>query len=72
MRNNALLKKRFWKAMELFSRNPFHPRLRTHKLSGKLDGLWAFTVAYDCRVVFKFLNGDEVLLVDVGSHEEVY
>jgi addiction module RelE/StbE family toxin len=72
VRNDALLKKRFWKAMELFSRNPFIPRLRTHKLSGKLEGLWAFTVAYDCRVVFKFLNGDEVLLVDVGGHEEVY
>jgi proteic killer suppression protein len=72
VRNDALLKKRFWKAMELFSRNPFHPKLRTHKLSGKLEGLWAFTVAYDCRVVFKFLNGDEVLLVDVGGHEEVY
>jgi len=72
VRNDALLKQRFWKAMELFSRNPFHPRLRTHKLSGKLEGLWAFTVAYDCRVVFKFLNGDEVLLVDVGGHEEVY
>jgi mRNA-degrading endonuclease YafQ of YafQ-DinJ toxin-antitoxin module len=72
VRNDALLKQRFWKATELFSRNPFHPRLRTHKLSGKLEGLWAFTVAYDCRVVFKFLNGDEVLLVDVGGHEEVY
>jgi mRNA-degrading endonuclease YafQ of YafQ-DinJ toxin-antitoxin module len=35
VRNDALLKQRFWKAMELFSRNPFHPRLRTHKLSGK-------------------------------------
>ena len=72
VRNDVLLKQRFWKTMELFSRNPFHPRLRTHKLSGKLEGLWAFTVAYDCRVVFKFLNGDEVLLVDVGGHEEVY
>ena len=72
VRNDALLKQRFWKAMELFSRNPFHSRLRTHKLSGKLEGLWAFTVAYDCRVVFKVLNGDEVLLVDVGGHEEVY
>jgi len=43
VRNDALLKKRFWKAMELFSRNPFHPRLRTHKLSGKLEGLWVLT-----------------------------
>ena len=72
VRNDALLKQRFWKAIELFLKNPFHPRLRTHKLSGKLEGLLAFTVAYDCRVVFKFLNGDEVLLVDIGGHEEVY
>jgi len=72
VRSDAVLKQRFWKAMELFSRNPFHPKLRTHKLSGKLEGLWAFTVAYDCRVVFKFVNGDEVLLVDLGGHEEVY
>lgn len=72
VRNDTLLKQRFWKAMELFSKNPFHPKLRTHKLSGKLEGLWAFMVTYDCRVVFKFLDGDEVLLVDVGGHEEVY
>jgi len=72
VRNDARLKRRFWKATEVFSKNPFHPILRTHKLSGKLEGLWAFTVAYDCRVVFKFLNGDEILLIDVGGHEEVY
>jgi len=72
VKKDAPLKQRFWKAIELFSKNPFHPILRTHKLSGKLEGLWAFTVAYDCRVVFKFLNGDEVLLIDVGGHEEVY
>jgi toxin HigB-1 len=70
--NDAVLKHRFWMAMELFSRNPFHQKLRTHKLSGKLEGLWAFTVSYDCRVVFKFLNGEEVLLVDIGGHDEVY
>jgi mRNA-degrading endonuclease YafQ of YafQ-DinJ toxin-antitoxin module len=56
----------------MLTKNPFHPALRTHKLVGKLEGLWAFSVAYDCRVVFRFMNGDEVLLVDIGSHEEVY
>jgi mRNA-degrading endonuclease YafQ of YafQ-DinJ toxin-antitoxin module len=58
--------------MELFSRTPFDRRLRTHKLSGKLEGLWAFSVSYDCRVIFKFLNGDEILLIDIGGHNEVY
>lgn len=72
MKNNDDLKKKFWDAMELFSKNPFNPRLRTHKLTGKLEGLWAFSIAYDCRVVYKFLNEDEVLLIDIGSHDEVY
>jgi mRNA interferase YafQ len=58
--------------MRLFLKNPFDRRLRTHKLTGKLEGLWAFSVAYDCRVIFKFLSKDEVLLIDIGSHDEVY
>jgi mRNA-degrading endonuclease YafQ of YafQ-DinJ toxin-antitoxin module len=72
VRNNPDLKKRFWKALGMLTKNPFHPALRTHKLVGKLEGLWAFSVAYDCRVVFRFMNGDEVLLVDIGGHGEVY
>jgi len=72
VKNNAELKKRFWRAMELFSKNPFNPRLRTHKLTGKLEGLWAFSVAYDCRVIFRFLGKEEVLLIDIGGHDEVY
>lgn len=58
--------------MELFSKNPFNPKLRTHKLTGRLDGLWAFSVAYDCRVILRFLTKDEALLIDIGGHDEVY
>ena len=47
VKNDAELKDRFWDAMELFSIDPFTSRLRTHKLSGKLEGLWAFSVDYD-------------------------
>jgi len=72
VKNNEELKKRFWDAMELFSKEPFNPRFRTHKLTGRLEGLWALSVAYDCRVIFKFLSKDEVLLVDIGGHDEVY
>lgn len=34
--------------------------------------MWAFTVSYDCRVVFRFLHDGDVLLIDIGSHEDVY
>ncbi len=72
LKNNERLKDKFWEAMESFSENPSDPQLRTHKLTGKLDGLWAFSVSYDYRVVFRFMNKEEVLLIDIGSHDEVY
>jgi addiction module RelE/StbE family toxin len=69
---NPDLKQKIAQALETFADNPFHPSLRTHKLSGKLKGLWAFVVAYDCRVVFQFLDDQDVLLIDIGKHDEVY
>lgn len=72
IKNNEELKKRFWDAIELFSKEPFSHRLRTHKLTGRLEGLWAFSVSFDCRVIFKFLGKNEVLLIDIGEHDEVY
>jgi mRNA-degrading endonuclease YafQ of YafQ-DinJ toxin-antitoxin module len=51
--------------------------LKTHHLSGQLKGLHACSVSYDCRIVFSRQKhpktGAEVLLlINLGSHEEVY
>jgi len=59
-------------AVEMFMKDPFQPSLRTHKLTGRLKGLWAFSVSFDCRVIFKFLSKTEILLIDIGGHDEVY
>jgi len=72
IKNDEKLKKRFWKMMKLFLENPYQPQLRTHKLSGELTGMWAFSVSYDYRVVFRFISEKEVLLIDIGGHDEVY
>lgn len=73
IRTNSILKENFWDAVELFVKNPFHPSLKTHKLTGKLHGLWAFSAGDDCRIVFKFLNENKsVLLIDIGTYDEVY
>jgi proteic killer suppression protein len=72
VKNDAELMGRFWDAMEMFAKDPFHPRLRTHKLTGRLEGLWAFSVSFDCRVIFRFLSRTEILLIDIGGHDEVY
>jgi addiction module RelE/StbE family toxin len=56
--------------------NPFEPSLRTHKLKGKLEGIWACKVTEDIRILFE-IDEDEnkelcILLLSVGKHEEVY
>ncbi len=61
--------------LELLSEDAFHPRLKTHKLKGNLEGSWACSVGYDLRIVFEFVKheGTEaVLLETVGTHDEVY
>lgn len=63
--------------LEILSNDPFTPALKSHKLTGQLEGLWACSVAYDCRIVFAFKQDPEtgedlIVLIDIGSHDEVY
>jgi len=58
--------------LQKYLKRSFNSRLRTHKLTGKLEGLWAFSVNFDCRIIFKFLSKTEALLIDIGGHDEVY
>lgn len=59
------------RALRLFEHNPADPRLDTHKLRGEHQGKWAFSFGYDARVVFTWEDATAVLL-DVGTHDEVY
>ena len=54
---------------KIFRENPFDPRLRTHKLHGKEKEVWAFWIDYVYRIKFIFLSDQEVLFLDVGTHE---
>lgn len=61
--------------LELLSKDAFDPRLRTHKLKGKLGDSWACSAGYDLRIVFSFVeqgDAEAVLLETIGTHEEVY
>jgi mRNA-degrading endonuclease YafQ of YafQ-DinJ toxin-antitoxin module len=72
VRGNRDLEKRFRDRVALFQKNPFEPRLKTHRLSGHLQGLWSFSIDYDVRVVFSFAEPNRALFIDIGSHDEVY
>jgi mRNA-degrading endonuclease YafQ of YafQ-DinJ toxin-antitoxin module len=53
----------------LFRKNPFAPYLKTHRLTGREKEAWAFSINYFYRIKFIFLTDDEVLFLDVGTHE---
>jgi mRNA-degrading endonuclease YafQ of YafQ-DinJ toxin-antitoxin module len=62
-------------ALDQLAEDAFHPSLRTHKLKGDLQGLWACSAGYDLRIVFSFVHheGEEAtLLQTIGTHDEVY
>ena len=44
---NSTLQEKFFKRLETFIVDPFHPSLKTHKLSGNLNHLSSFSVDYD-------------------------
>ncbi|MEK9146938.1 MAG: type II toxin-antitoxin system YafQ family toxin [Patescibacteria group bacterium] len=56
------------KRENLFRNDPFTASLKTHKLTGKLEGLWAFSLTYHDRVLFKFINKTEAIFFKIGSH----
>ncbi len=64
----------FWIRFEWFIADPFDSRLRTHKLSGKLNGMWSFSLDYNLRVVFFFTEEKpkRAVFVDIGNHDQVY
>jgi mRNA-degrading endonuclease YafQ of YafQ-DinJ toxin-antitoxin module len=80
-RAKAVLKKhRQWApeiraTLELLAADCFHPRLKTHKLKAELEGCWACSAGYDLRIIFKFVEhegSEAILLLTIGTHEEVY
>ena len=63
--------------LRLLVQDPFTPELETHKLKGKLSGSWACSVGYDLRIVFDFVKDkkqkeDDIFLMEIGTHDEVY
>ena len=69
---NSDLQARFWQKVAQFQQDPFQPKLRTHKLSGKMKNMWSFSIEYDARVIFYFTDDGRAVFVDIGTHDEVY
>ena len=61
------------KVIMLLEVDPFHPSLRLHKLSGKLNMLYSVSIDMKYRITIEFYVEDKnIILVNIGSHEDAY
>jgi mRNA-degrading endonuclease YafQ of YafQ-DinJ toxin-antitoxin module len=67
------LLERYRKTLALLEQDPYHPSLRLHGLEGRLAGLHAVAITLQYRITLELeLREREIILVNVGSHGEVY
>lgn len=68
-RKNKKLADSFYKVLETMSYAPFHPRLKTHKVTSKYDGVKRSTqLTGDLRIIWEFDQTGAIRLLDIGSH----
>ena len=77
VRRNKRLQAEIEETLLQMQADVYASNLGTHKLSGELFGFWACSCGYDCRIVFLIEEDHEsgrevILLLDIGSHDEVY
>ena len=67
------LTQRYLKTLQILELNPTHPSLRLHKLKGSLHDIYSVSINMSYRITLEFLIQDDIIiLVNIGSHDEVY
>ncbi|MFI5271257.1 MAG: type II toxin-antitoxin system YafQ family toxin [Candidatus Saccharimonadales bacterium] len=71
IRPNSMLTNRFKERLLLFMTGELGYPLHDHALTGKLSGKRAFSVTGEIRVIYVELE-DVIVLLDIGTHDQVY
>jgi len=73
LKKHTELKKRYIKTLTVLQNDPYHPSLRLHKLQGKQRDYFSISINMSYRVVIDFvIENEEIIPIDIGSHDEVY
>ena len=57
---------------EIFREDPFDPRLKTHKLKGRLNGFLSFSIGYKYRIIFEFTKDKNVVYFHSVGDRDIY
>lgn len=67
------LQQRFNAVIADLAQDPFAPHLAYQHLSGKLQGIQAVRLAAGYRITLTIaITEKEIILLDIGSHDQVY
>jgi mRNA-degrading endonuclease YafQ of YafQ-DinJ toxin-antitoxin module len=73
LKKHPKIRNQYQKTLELLEINPHHPSLRLHGLQGRLKGLSSVSINMSYRIVLELIIVDsDIILVDVGNHDQVY
>lgn len=56
------------KKEQIFRKNPFDSKLKTHKLKGSLQGFLSFSISQKYRIIFEFVDSNTVWFYSVGDN----
>lgn len=69
LKGNAVLGAKVDWAISLLIDSAQHPSLRRHKLANSKD--WSISLDLRTRIIYR-QEGEEIHLLDIGSHDDVY
>lgn len=73
LKKHPTLRNQYQKTLELLELNPQHPSLRLHALEGRLKGVSSVSINMRYRILLEvIIKKNEIIFVDVGSHDQVY
>lgn len=72
IRNNSNLVLKTKQRIKLFDQNPRNPIIKDHQLTGDKKELRAFWITGDVRIIYFTVSKNEVLFIDIGTHNQVY
>ena len=67
------LRLQYLKTLQLLEANQFHPSLRLHALTGKLQGVHSVSINLSYRITLELLIQDkQIIPINIGDHDAVY
>lgn len=66
------IRQQFKDRQRLWIKDPYHPQLRLHELSGKYTGLYSINITGDIRAIYEKIDNTYCIYGFIGTHSQLY